>query len=114
MVVGHLVEQLLLTPEICSSNPDIGKILCANCTIEKMKIKKKWLGMAHPLNNSEYFSLKGSYLKGFSSFLIFSQNQQKNEVDVFQWVVALRILDLAFLIGLRIDDVRVAPVGIGC
>ena len=96
MVVGHLVEQLLLTPEICSSNPDIGKILCANCTIEKMKIKKKWLGMAHPLNNSEYFSLKGSYLNGFSSFLIFSQNQHKNEVDVFQRVVALRILDLAY------------------
>ena len=26
VVVAHLVERLLLTPEVCGSNPDIGKI----------------------------------------------------------------------------------------
>ena len=38
-VVAHLVERLLPTPKICGSNPD--KILSANCTLEKTKIKKK-------------------------------------------------------------------------
>ena len=41
MVVAQLVERLLPTPEIHGSNPDIGKILSTNCTIEKMKIKKR-------------------------------------------------------------------------
>ena len=47
MVVAQLVEQLLLTPEICGSNPDTSKILSTNCTIEKTKINKEWPGMAH-------------------------------------------------------------------
>ena len=47
VVVAQLEEQPLWKPEICSSNPDIGKILSTNCTIEKLKIKKKRLGMAH-------------------------------------------------------------------
>ena len=47
MVVAQLVERLLPTPDIHNLKPDIGKILFANCTIEKTKIKKKWLGMAH-------------------------------------------------------------------
>ena len=46
VVVAQLVEQLLPTPEICSSNPDIGKILSTNCTLEKTKIKKKRPAMA--------------------------------------------------------------------
>ena len=46
VVAAQLVEQSLMTPEIASSNPDIGKILSTNCTIEKMKIKKKRPGMA--------------------------------------------------------------------
>ena len=46
-VVALLVERSLTTPEIGSSNPDIGKNLCTNCTIEKTEIKKKWQGMAH-------------------------------------------------------------------
>ena len=49
MVVAQLVEWLLPTPEICSSNPDIGEILSNNCTIEKTKIEKKRPGMAHLL-----------------------------------------------------------------
>ena len=40
VVVAQLVEQSLLTPEIPGSNPDIGKTLSTDCTIEKMKIKK--------------------------------------------------------------------------
>ena len=47
VVVTQLIERSLLTPEILGSNPDIGKILCTNCTIEKMKIKKKRPVMAH-------------------------------------------------------------------
>ena len=47
MVVAQLVERSLPTPEIRGLNPDIGKILSTNCTIEKTKIKKKRLGMAH-------------------------------------------------------------------
>ena len=47
MVVAQLVERSLPIPEIRSSNPDIGKILSTNCTIEKAKIMKKRLGMAH-------------------------------------------------------------------
>ena len=45
MVVAQLVEQSLLTPEIRSSNPVIGKILASNLStnylIEKIKTKKK-------------------------------------------------------------------------
>ena len=47
LVAAQLVEQLLPTPEIRSSNPDIGKILSTNCVIEKTKIKKTRSGMAH-------------------------------------------------------------------
>ena len=47
MVVAQLVERLLPTPEILGSNPDFGKILSTNCTIEKIIIKKKRLGMVH-------------------------------------------------------------------
>ena len=46
VVVAQLVERSLLTPEIRGSNPDIGKVLSTNCTIEKTKIKKKRPGMA--------------------------------------------------------------------
>ena len=52
--MAHLEEQLLLIPEIRSSNPVIGKnlfiywtfVYCQLC-IEKTKIKKKGPGMAH-------------------------------------------------------------------
>ena len=37
----------LPTPEIRGLNPDIGKILSTNCTIEKTKIQKKRPGMVH-------------------------------------------------------------------
>ena len=46
-VVALLVERSLMTPEIHSSNPDIGKLLSYNCTIEKTGIKKRRQGMAH-------------------------------------------------------------------
>ena len=42
-----MVEWSLPTPEICGSNPNIVKILSANCILEKTKIKKKRPGMAH-------------------------------------------------------------------
>ena len=57
VVVAQLVEQSIPTPEIRSSNPVIGKILSTNCTIEKMKIKKKRLGMAHLKNVKNHSSL---------------------------------------------------------
>ena len=41
MIVAQLVEWLLLTPEIRSSNPDIGKLLSTNCTINGRKLKKE-------------------------------------------------------------------------
>ena len=45
VVVAQLVERLLKMPEVCSSNPDIGKIyiehLFTVSCIEKTKIKKK-------------------------------------------------------------------------
>ena len=41
VVVAQLVERSLPTPEICGSNPDIGKILSTNCPIEKHKYKEK-------------------------------------------------------------------------
>ena len=47
VVVAQLVERLLSTQEIHGLYPDIGKILPSNCTIQKTKIKKKRLGMAH-------------------------------------------------------------------
>ena len=46
MVVAQLVERSLPTPEICGSNPDIGKVSPTNCALEKTKIKKKRPGMA--------------------------------------------------------------------
>ena len=49
--VAQLVEQSHSTPEICGSNPVIGEVLSTklstNCIIEKTKIKKKCLGVAH-------------------------------------------------------------------
>ena len=47
VVAAQLVEQSLLTPEIRGLNSDIGEIFSTNCPIEKTKIKKKRLGMAH-------------------------------------------------------------------
>ena len=44
--MAQLVKQSLSTPEIQGSNPDIGKISSTNCSIKKMKIKKKRPGMA--------------------------------------------------------------------
>ena len=41
VVMAQLVEQLLLTPEICSSNYDISKILSTNCTIKNRKDENK-------------------------------------------------------------------------
>ena len=38
VVVAQLAERSLPTPEIWGSNPDIGKIVFTNCTIEKTKI----------------------------------------------------------------------------
>ena len=50
VVVAESVERLLPIPEVCSSNPVIGKNIywafTVNC-IEKMKIKKKKPRMAH-------------------------------------------------------------------
>ena len=39
--MAQLVEWLLPTLEIRGLNPDDGKILTTNCSIEKTKIKKK-------------------------------------------------------------------------
>ena len=44
VVVAQLEEQLLLTPEVLSSNPVIGKICIEHCYLTK--IKKKRPGMA--------------------------------------------------------------------
>ena len=44
VVEAQLVEQSHLTPETCGSNPNIGKILFTNCTIEKKKRKEKEAG----------------------------------------------------------------------
>ena len=49
--MAHLVERLLRIPEVCGSNPVIGKIyieylFTVKC-IEKMRIKKKRQRMAH-------------------------------------------------------------------
>ena len=58
VVVAQLVERSLPIPEVCGSNPVIGKnlfiywtfVYCQLC-IEKTKIKKKRQGMAHFLKN---------------------------------------------------------------
>ena len=42
-----MVKQSLQTPKVRGLNPDIGKMLSTNCTIEKTKLKKKRPGMAH-------------------------------------------------------------------
>ena len=49
VVVAQLVKRSVPTPEIRGSNPNIGKMLSTNCTLEKTIVKKnkKWLGMAH-------------------------------------------------------------------
>ena len=49
VVVAQLVERSLPTSEIRGLNPDVGKSLFTNCTIEKTKIKIKRPGMAHLL-----------------------------------------------------------------
>ena len=47
-VVAQLVERSLRTPKICGLNPNIGQVLFTKFNqIEKIKIKKKRLGMAH-------------------------------------------------------------------
>ena len=70
MVGAQLVERSLPTPEICSSNPDIGEILSTNCAIEKTKIKKKRPGMAHLSKK------KICWASFFLSTLIFSAGQK--------------------------------------
>ena len=40
LAVAQLIERSLSTPEVRGLNPDIGKILSTNSTIEKTKIKK--------------------------------------------------------------------------
>ena len=47
MVVTQLVERSLQTPEIFGSNPIIVKVLNTKLKIEKTKILKKRLEMAH-------------------------------------------------------------------
>ena len=42
VVVAQLVERSLLTPEIRGSNPNIGKVLSANCKLNRKDEKKKW------------------------------------------------------------------------
>ena len=55
VVVAQLIEQSFPIPEVCSSNPVIGKNLywtfTVNC-IEKMKIKKNMPGMANFLKKT--------------------------------------------------------------
>ena len=46
MVVAQLVEWLLPTPEVLSSNPVICTLYAVNC-IDKMKIKTKRPGIVH-------------------------------------------------------------------
>ena len=51
VVVDQLVEQSLMTTEVIGLNTNFGKVLSTNCNeIEKMKIKKNRLGMAHLKN----------------------------------------------------------------
>ena len=52
VVVAQLVERLLLTPEICGSNPDVGKILSTNCKNRKDKNKEKEAGNGPSLKKS--------------------------------------------------------------
>ena len=42
--MAQLVEQSLTTPEISGWNPDFGRILSTNCTIEKTRKKEKETG----------------------------------------------------------------------
>ena len=61
MIVTQLVERSLLIPEICGSNPVIGKFyitynITVNC-IDKTKIKKKRPRMAHFLKNNNKLCL---------------------------------------------------------
>ena len=56
----QLVEELILTPEVCSLSPVIGNLYIANILtingIEKTKIKKKTPEMAHLKNAQDYYS----------------------------------------------------------
>ena len=55
MVVDQLAEWLPPRQEICSSNPVISNFLYKQVlkfTIEKTKIKKKWMGKAHFKKNN--------------------------------------------------------------
>ena len=56
MVVAHLVERSLPIPKVRSLNPVIGKNVYLTFSvnhIEKRKIKKKRLGMAHFLKKQQ-------------------------------------------------------------
>ena len=71
--MAQLVEQTLTTPEICGSNPIIGKMLSTklstNCLIEKTKIKNKRPGMAHLKKTTEMESLVASGMSRDSTYL---------------------------------------------
>ena len=80
VVVAQLTEWSLPTPEIRSSNPDIGNeifqtYLSVNCYSEKTKIKKKKPGMAHskkyrqtfPSSNSKYHFIHLSACQGLET-----------------------------------------------
>ena len=53
VVVAQLVERLLLTLDICSSNHDIGKIFYTSCKIEKAAMKKM-IGQQWSIFKKEY------------------------------------------------------------
>ena len=67
-----MVERSLLTPEIRGSNPDIGEILSAKCTVEKTKIKKKRPGMAR-LKKSLSLALNFFVITFFVSQIVFKE-----------------------------------------
>ena len=45
--MAQLVDRSLTTPQIFGSIPYFSKVLFTNCTLEKIKLTKKMLGMAH-------------------------------------------------------------------
>ena len=73
VVVAQLVEQLLPTPDIRGSNPDMGKILSTKCTLEKTKIKKKRPGMSHLQKSYLYAHLVTDFVHYSSLLCIMSK-----------------------------------------
>ena len=83
--MAQLVERLLLTPEIRSSNFDIVKILSTDCAIEKTKTKKK-IDQEWPIFKKDYFRYTAKLLFSYWRARIIFSKLTMDLLSILLWL----------------------------